>query len=259
MLIHSTADNSKKIQMRDYPLASFPPWEVFKNKSCNFSLQNYGVYNCTKTIIRKNWTSVSWTSAEGTSVAGTHWKLFLWHPASIFPCRLPLSNITSSPSTKEDKAETGIHSTLFFFFESPDLKSERDWRKKMLKNRQHRKLILNETCPTFAFMSSTKCSLRTRYTQRNVIYCNSDQYHKHVHPHGSFNLHLHLELVYISCKHYFSPKQAAYTFPKVSSTAQKRVEAGNKNPLLLELTLWLKNVLEWKPSVCIQTPLSDSY
>lgn len=25
MLIHSTADNSKEIQMRDYPLASFPP------------------------------------------------------------------------------------------------------------------------------------------------------------------------------------------------------------------------------------------
>lgn len=30
MLIHSTVDNSKEIQMRDYPLASFPPWEVLK-------------------------------------------------------------------------------------------------------------------------------------------------------------------------------------------------------------------------------------
>lgn len=171
----------------------------------------------------------------------------------------PLATSHPLPAPRRTKLKLEFIQLYFFFFESPDLKSERDWRKKMLKNRQHRKLILNETCPTFAFMSSTKCSLRTRYTQRNVIYCNSDQYQKHVHPHGSFNLHLHLELVYISCKHYFSPKQAAYTFPKVSSTAQKRVEAGNKNPLLLELTLWLKNVLEWKPSVCIQTPLSDSY
>lgn len=32
MLIHSTADNTKEIQMRDYPLASFPPWEVFKEQ-----------------------------------------------------------------------------------------------------------------------------------------------------------------------------------------------------------------------------------
>lgn len=36
MLIHSTADNSKKIQMRDYPLASFLPEKFSKTNLTTF-------------------------------------------------------------------------------------------------------------------------------------------------------------------------------------------------------------------------------
>lgn len=44
MLIHSTADNSKEIQMKDYPLASFPPRQVFKKQILKlFTAELWGV------------------------------------------------------------------------------------------------------------------------------------------------------------------------------------------------------------------------